>query len=275
MKEFIFPVLFVVGLMARGAAMAQDRPQLPIARHRFVVIAHRADHEHVPENTVAAVQDAIRCGVDYVEIDLRTTRDGYLVLSHDASVDRMTDGHGKVSGLTLAEMRALRVRGKAGDSIVYRVPEFREVLAACEGKMNIYLDYKEADVAETWRQIKAAGMEGHVVVYLNKPPQYGEWRTIVPQMPLMTSLPDGVRTRVQIDSFLEKNTIGVLDNVYDTVMQRFVAHRGVALWLDGQSEKEGPADWGRLLGEHIQGMQTDHPEELMEYLRKAGVVEGH
>jgi glycerophosphoryl diester phosphodiesterase len=56
------------------------------------------------------------------------------------------------------------------------VPEFKEVLALCKGKINIYLDFKEADVAETWREIKAAGMEKHVVVYLNKEAQYQQWK---------------------------------------------------------------------------------------------------
>jgi glycerophosphoryl diester phosphodiesterase len=245
--------------------MAQP-PTLPISKHSFVVIAHRADHEHAPENTIAAIRDAIRCGADYVELDLRTTRDGHLVLNHDASIDRMTGSHGTIAGLTLAELQHLVVRNPGAAPHGDHIPEFRDALRACKDKINIYLDFKEADVTETWRQIRAAHMEHQVVVYLNKPGQYEQWRTIAPQMPLMTSLPDEAKTPAQITAFLQQNKISVLDNVYDTTLQLLVGRQGVALWLDGQNDHEGPATWQPLLAGHIQGIQTDHPEELIAWL---------
>ena len=152
------------------------------------------------------------------------------------------------------------------------IPEFRNALAACKNKINIYLDFKEADVGETWRQIRAAGMGHQVVVYLNKPEQYGQWRTIAPRMPLMSSLPDEVKTPGQIAAFLQQKQINVLDNVYDTTLQNFVRQKGVSLWLDGQSDHEGPATWKPLLAGHIQGIQTDHPEELIPWLRHRGTA---
>lgn len=244
------------------------RPPLPVSRHEPVVIAHRADHEHAPENSIAAIEDAIRCDADYVELDLRTTRDGHLVLSHDASVERTTDGQGKVAGLSFAELESLTLRSPTPGGPTARLPEFREALRACKDKINIYLDFKEADVAETWRQIRAAQMEHQVVVYLNKPEQYGQWRSIAPSMPLMTSLPDSSKSPAQVGAFLQQYAISVLDNVYDSALQSFIGSRGVQLWLDGQSAHEGPASWQSLLAGHIQGIQTDHPEELVDWLRR-------
>jgi glycerophosphoryl diester phosphodiesterase len=58
---------------------------MPAPRHPYIVVAHRGDHEHAPENTLAAFANAIKAGVDYVEIDLRTTVDSQLVIMHDAS----------------------------------------------------------------------------------------------------------------------------------------------------------------------------------------------
>jgi glycerophosphoryl diester phosphodiesterase len=254
-------------LPANAGRLTQPNPPLPATRHHPVVIAHRADHTRAPENTVAAIQDAIRCGVDYVELDLRTTRDGYLVLNHDASVDRMTGAHGKISDLTLIELKKLTVHNPGQPATDNHIPEFREALQACRNSMNIYLDFKEADVAETWRQIRAAGMERHIVVYLNKPEQYPQWRAIAPQMPLMTSLPDSVHTQQQITAFLQQNKIEVFDNVYDTTIQHTVRSKGVSLWLDAQGDHEGPADWKKLLSQNVQGIQTDHPEQLIDYLR--------
>ncbi len=252
---------------AIGPTMAfAQPPALPAARHTPIVIAHRADHEHAPENTIAAIEDAIRCGADYVELDLRTSRDGHLVLNHDATVDRMTGSHGAISDLPFGEIESLVVRNPGATPNGNHMPEFRDALLTCEGRINIYLDFKAADVAETWRQIRAAHMEHRVVVYLNKPGQYEQWRAIAPQVPLMTSLPDEAKTPAQIDTFLQQKKIRVLDNVYDTTLQDFVRQKGVALWLDGQSDNEGPASWQTLLAGHIQGIQTDHPEELIAWL---------
>ncbi|GAB2787314.1 hypothetical protein GCM10027275_35020 [Rhabdobacter roseus] len=254
-------VFFCLGLTA---ALAQSTlAPLPVSRHGLVVIAHRGGHDKVPENTLAAVEEAIQSGADYVELDLRTSRDGYLVIHHDATVDRMTNGHGKVSELTLAELQALKVGGSPDG---HRIPEFREVLRACKGRINLYLDFKEADVAEAWRQITEAGLEKQVVVYLNKVPQYKQWRSAAPQVPLMTSLPAEVKSADQLRFFLGQVQIEVLDNVQDTAMVRAARENGVAVWLDVQSPSEGPTSWSDALQKGVQGLQTDQPAKLVAYL---------
>src|SRR5215471_9964743 len=82
-------------------------------RH-VVAIAHRGEHLHHPENTMPAFEEAIRMGADYIEVDVRTTSDGKLILSHDATVDRCTNGHGEVSKMTFEELRALDAGIKMG-----------------------------------------------------------------------------------------------------------------------------------------------------------------
>jgi glycerophosphoryl diester phosphodiesterase len=267
---------FAAGMMLAGQVV-QSQSQLrtlPKASHFPVMISHRGFHLQVPENSIAAVEGAIRAGADYVEIDLRTTRDGKLVLSHDATLNRMTKSNvGKVSDLTLAQIRGLKlIAPDTADRRDYRVPEFAEVLAHCRGRINIYLDYKEADVAETWRQIRAAGMEKHIVVYLNKPGQYEAWRKIAPKMPLMTSLPDECVTARQVDSFFRASPVEVLDNIADPVLMKAVSGHGAVVWLDVQSAGEGPVKWQKALGTGVQGLQTDHPVELGRYLGRGKTV---
>jgi glycerophosphoryl diester phosphodiesterase len=245
-----------------GGPAVPGRAQLPATKNRRVIIAHRGDHTRAPENTLSAIRDAIACGVDYVELDLRTTKDGQLVLSHDATVTRMTGAPGKVADLTLAQIKQLRVRDTE------HIAGFRDALQLCKGRMNIYLDFKDADVAKTWGQICEAGMGDQVVVYLNKPEQYDQWRRIAPAMPLMTSLPDDIHGVEAAAAWLEEHQIRVLDNVYDSALQNFVRQKGVALWLDVQSATEGPAEWSAMLSRGVEGMQTDHPEALMAWLRK-------
>jgi len=86
-------------------------------------IAHRGGRIHKPENTLAAFQHAIDTGVDWIEMDVQQTKDGELIVIHDETVDRTTDGTGRVEDLTLEEIRAL----DAGNGEM--VPTFAEVIA--------------------------------------------------------------------------------------------------------------------------------------------------
>jgi glycerophosphoryl diester phosphodiesterase len=245
---------------------------LPVTKHKLVVIAHRGNHVNAPENTLAAYQEAIKAGADYVEVDLRTTRDGKLVVMHDEKVDRTTNGNGRVADMTLSEIENLKVFNN--NKKTHRVPRFSDVLKLCKGKINIYLDFKDADVAETWKQISSAGMENQVVVYLNKTEQYKQWREIAPQVPLMTSLFGEVKNPDQLGLFLGQVKIEVLDNVQDPAMVKGAAESGVAVWLDVQNPAEGPDSWTTALQKGVQGLQTDHPEQLLAFLKEKGWRDG-
>ncbi|QRR04258.1 glycerophosphodiester phosphodiesterase family protein [Dyadobacter sandarakinus] len=246
-------------------AQHQSHPALPHSRHKTVVIAHRGNHVNAPENTLASTREAISCGADYVEVDLRTSKDGHLIAMHDGKVDRTTNGTGKVADLTWQELESLQVFNR--NKRTHRIPQFRDILALCKGKINIYLDFKEADVAEAWKEIKAAGMEHQIVVYLNKEEQYKKWKEAAPDMPLMTSLPKEVTNKAQLDAFLGHMHIQVLDNMTDPELLKAAHEHGVSVWLDVQSPDEGPASWNEALHKGVQGLQTDKPAEMVTYLK--------
>lgn len=272
MRKILFslPLLFCFSLV-----FSQTKAPLPETKYKLAVIAHRGDHNKVPENTLESVKAAIKSGADYVEVDLRTTKDGHRVILHDASVDRMTNGVGKVKDLTLQELRELVVSDK--DHPVrkkFRIPTFADVLKASRGKINIYLDFKDADVAATYNQIREAGMERQVVVYVNSVPQYKEWKKVAPGIPLIASAIEEVKTKEELAFFLDQANIEVLDNVYDKDMVATANEAGVAVWLDVQSDVENETDWNTALQKGIQGIQTDHPGELIAYLNKSGLRNG-
>jgi glycerophosphoryl diester phosphodiesterase len=267
----LYKLFFLLSLIS---AKVVAQPPLPYSKHAPVVIAHRGDHVEVPENTVAAFEKAIAHGVDYVEIDLRTTKDGKLVLMHNGTVDKMTNGTGNVKDLTFAEIRQLQVKSKnPADKKVYQVPTFKEALNACKGKMYIYLDFKEADVTAAYAQIKAAGMEKSIVVYINKREQLAEWQKVAPKMPLMCSLGDDVKDAASLLAYINQTKVQVLDGrpqQYTPEMMAAAKAVGVAIWLDVQQNEEGPAAWDPALQLKVGGMQTDHPELLVQYLKKIG-----
>lgn len=267
---FVFPLFLSVFL-----CFGQQKAPLPETQYNLAVIAHRGDHTHVPENTLAAVKAAIKSGADYVEVDLRTSKDGYLVNHHDGTVDRMTNGTGNIKDLTLQEIKRLKVADKEKPTKkTYRIPTFGEILKVCKGKINIYLDFKDAGVAETYKQIREAGMERQVVVYVNSISQYKEWRKTAPAMPLILSVPKEVKTKDQLTFLLGQGSIEVLDNVYDKEMISAANDEGVAVWLDVQSKEENPEIWNAALQKGIQGIQTDNPGALIAYLKKDGLRNG-
>src|SRR3974390_1221468 len=112
-------------ILCLGAAVLSMLPvssnagEPPAAKRPIVVIAHRGEHLSHVENTLPAFQAAIEAGADYFECDVRTTADGHMVLVHDATVDRTTNGKGHVSELAFDQVRALDARGN-------RVPTFEE-----------------------------------------------------------------------------------------------------------------------------------------------------
>lgn len=122
-----------------------------------MVAAHRGFHLVHPENSLAAIRAAAEVGASFAEIDVRHTADEQLVLMHDDTVDRTTDGSGEVSALSYAEIAALRLsRGAVDDPESSRVPRFGDALAlAQELGMMLYVDQKTDRTARVVQAIAA------------------------------------------------------------------------------------------------------------------------
>ena len=107
-------------------------------------VAHRGASGNYPENTLIAFQRALEISVDEIELDLHSTRDGRLVVMHDAAVDRTTDGTGAIGELTLAEIKALDAGGGFAEQFRgERVPTWEEALDLVQGKVMLNVHLKE------------------------------------------------------------------------------------------------------------------------------------
>ena len=269
----IYSYLLLVFILSASQTNVVDGQKAPIpkSKNAFVVISHRGNHVAAQENTLAAFQNAINVGADYVEIDLRTSKDSQLVIMHDATVNRMTNGIGKVSDLSWAELKQLKVIEKNHPEWPEQsIPLFSEVLKLCKGKINIYLDFKNADVNASYQALKKAGMQHSVIVYINAAHQLMEWKKIAPQIPLMVSLPDSVQSAAQLNSFLDQYKIHLLDGSYKEYTVEMVnaaKAKNIPVWPDIQSATEGPEQWEKAINLGFTGLQTDHPEAMVNYLK--------
>lgn len=114
-------------------------------KSRVLVAAHRGERHTTPENTLTAFQKAIGLGVDMIETDVRMTKDGELVIMHDADVARTTDGAGLVADMTLAEFKALNAADGYPEFAPEAPPTLRETLALCAGAPGLLMDFELKD----------------------------------------------------------------------------------------------------------------------------------
>src|SRR5271170_5657439 len=109
----------------------------------LLIIAHRGSSGEYPENTLSAFAAAVRDGADWCELDVQLSRDGELVVIHDATVDRTTDGHDAVAAMTMAELKTLDAGSRFGAKFIgERLPELDEVFDAIGTGCGINIELK-------------------------------------------------------------------------------------------------------------------------------------
>jgi glycerophosphoryl diester phosphodiesterase len=116
-----------------------------------LIIAHRGDSALRPENTLASFASALEVGADIVELDVQLTRDGHAIVIHDPSVERTTNGKGRVAELTLQELRSLSAgyASRFGDAFRgERLPTLGEALAFLKGRARVLIEIKPESVSD-------------------------------------------------------------------------------------------------------------------------------
>jgi glycerophosphoryl diester phosphodiesterase len=137
----------------------------PTAEKLPILSAHRGGAGHgLPENCLATFEATLRHTWSMLEIDLRTSKDGTIVLMHDPTLDRTTNGTGLVKDRTLAELRQLRLKDRQGNLTEHTIPTLDEAMKWARGKTILVLDKKEVPVSEVVRVITEQGAEAYAMV---------------------------------------------------------------------------------------------------------------
>ena len=108
----------------------------------MMIMGHRGAPTLEPENTLLSISKAVEIGVDAVEIDVHRTKDNEIVIIHDSTVDRTTNGTGPVSGYTLEDLKKLDA-GKG-----QTIPTLQEVIDFFKGKVRLVIEFKEQGYEE-------------------------------------------------------------------------------------------------------------------------------
>ncbi len=254
---------------------------------QVIVVAHRGDWRNAPENSIQAIENCIKMGVDMVEIDVRETKDGALVLMHDETIDRTTTGTGKVSDITWEYLQKLKLRDGIGHETPHRIPTLKEALTVAKDKILVNLDksydifdkcYKVAEETGTQRQIIIKGaisnsqLKADFGAYLNKVffmpvirLKHSNSREIVDEY--LNDLKP-----VAIEFIVPQDTIKMISYFDD------IRAKGTSVWVNslwpqhngGHDDEKAAMNFSEYqwyLDNHIDIIQTDRPALLIEYLR--------
>ncbi len=271
MKSCSMSILIIINIITQTSISARCEGQNCINRkphNRIYVVAHRGAHQGIPENSLPAYQKAIDLGCDFVEIDVRTTKDGRFVSIHNSKIDDYVTGlKGKVKDFTFDELRSLDIGIKKGNEWKgTRIPSFQEILELCKGKIGIYLDLKEAPVDKLVEIIKEYGMEKDIIWYIAASDEndLGELKSSCPEC---IPMPDpGAQNNIK--TVADKFNICVLSTDMGRLSAEFVsiAHKYNTMVIS--DEKEGDkAEWKKMLEWKTDGIQTDRPEILISFLK--------
>jgi glycerophosphoryl diester phosphodiesterase len=177
--------LFLASLALTGcASVCFDCERVAPTGARFLV-AHRGAHLSAPENSLEAIREAARLGASYAEVDVRVTWDDAIVLMHDSSIDRTTDGDGPVADLPLAALRAHRLLRRDGTRSGERIPTFAESLeAAKDAGIGLYVDVKTVSPDRLARALEGVD-PALVLVYQDEADWLERFHALAPTVPLL------------------------------------------------------------------------------------------
>ena len=296
-----FGYFTLAGLIILGAAYvylamqigekASERPVFVRGKSPVLVFAHRGGGGLYPENTLEAFEYSAKMGVDVLELDVHATADGTLVVLHDATIDRTTDGNGRVSEMTLDAVKKLDAGYKfskdGGQTFPFRskgitIPTLREVFEAFPGiTFNIEPKQETPSIIKPLCALIRERKEiDRVIVGSFRQAVIDEFRLECPEVATSAS-------PSEVSQFLALSKTG-LDQSYSPPMQALqipenlgalnvvskdfveAAHRRnlkVHVWTINETE-----DMQRLIELGVDGIMTDYPDRLLNVLGRASLT---
>lgn len=292
--SFLFLLVLSTGLLfAQERVNTLTQELRDPASQKVLVVSHRGDWRNAPENSLQAFRNCLNMNVDMIEIDLKQTKDGHLVLMHDETIDRTTNGKGRPSDYTLEELRKFRLINGLGRVTDHVIPTLEEVLNLCKGKILINIDKGYDFFKEVYELTERTGTTGQVVIKSSYPlskvrQENGDVLDKVIYMPIIQlDNPDAERI---LDEYLTISPVAIeccFEN-YTSDVQRLlqkIKSSGVKIWInslwaslnaghdDDRAVEKGEIEesWGWIVSQGATLIQTDRPAALISYLKEKGL----
>jgi glycerophosphoryl diester phosphodiesterase len=285
MKKPVVLILLALGLVACVPSLSS--PKNPFITDKVWVIAHQGGEGIWPSNTMYAFERAVKMGVDMLDLDVNMTQDGVLVVVHDDSVDRTTDGKGKIKNLTLEQIQALDAgwywpqESRPTDPHPFRgqgirIPTLEAVFKAFpQMPMTIEIKQDEPSLAKPFcEMLRRYDMTDKVIIPSFIERAILDFRAACPEvMTAMTEsevrnlifLGDLVGRAPQAKALQVPTTAGPIQVVTPGFVS-FATARGLVVqpWTINDA-----TEMRALIGMGVHGINTDRPDVLMKVLGRA------
>jgi len=250
-----------------------------------LVVGHRGLWRSAPENSMEAVEAAIKAGLEMVEVDVRLTKDSVLILMHDESLERTTNGRGLVRDQTYAEISRYNLKNGLGRLTRYKIPRLADVLEASRSRIYINIDKSEDYLSKVYDVMSATGSVEGVLLkgrqsYEEFIDRNGDLKGKINYMPILRlderSDLGSVRSKVSgfdseiIELIFERDDLRVLDSLENLGKRVWVN----TLWgelcgghSDNSSLEDAEGNWGWLIDRGVDVIQSDRPLVLKNYIR--------
>lgn len=238
----------------------------------FTVLGHRGAKAHAPENTLPSFLKAIELGATMTELDIHLSKDGEMVVMHDAAVDRTTNGHGAIADLTVAQLKQLDAGSWFHPQFAgVRVPLLREVIELVTGRILLNIEVKVGAapypgiIGKMADLLVETGMVAQTVVSSFHPEYLYELRRCLPEVEaaLLCTRVDGV-----IEQAVAAGWAAIHPH-HSSVTPDFIAaahDAGLAVRAWNPNDQD---TMRKLLAMGVDGIGTDNPERLLELLAQA------
>jgi len=242
-----------------------------------MVIAHRGARDVAPENTLAAFAAAISAGADGIELDVQACASGEIVVLHDSSVDRTTNGTGSLATMSFAALRRLDAGKWFSDRFAgERVPTLDEALDLAKGNLIVNIEIKGSQWRDTGVESKVArivhahDMIDDVLISSFNPTALFRIRRAAPE--LQRALLYGPRASLPFSRAWARRCLALdaLHPQYTLISESFMrGARHVGYKVNAWTVNE-PDDMRRMISLRVDGIITDHPSRLRALLAGPG-----
>ncbi len=242
---------------------------------RPLVIAHRGDKAYAPENTLAAFRQAAEKGAHGIEFDVKLTADGRVIVLHDQTVDRTTNGHGNVARLSLAALRTLEANVQfPGQFPGERVPTLEEVFEGVGQRLHMnveltnYATPGDSLVEKVAALVKKHGLEARVLFSSFLVTNLKKAYTLLPDVPRGLLTYSGMlgwwgrkfgwhdKIYSALHPYLTDTDQGMVDRVH-------AEGKRLHVWTVNQE-----SDLKHMIGLGVDGIITDDPAKALHFLGK-------
>lgn len=255
-----------------------------------IVAAHRGDWRNFPENSLAAIDNAVKMGVDIVELDVQRTKDGKLILMHDYTLDRTTTGKGLIAETPFDSIRKLKLKNGCAIRTIHNIPTLEEALLHAKGKVMLNLDKADRYFDEVFALLVKTGTTKQIIMKGNKPADevkkfFGKYLDEVIYMPIVNL--DKPNAENQIRTFVDHFTPVAFELLFThdsnplPLKIKDVLKGKSLIWYntlwdtmagghdDDMSLSDPDKGYGYLI-HHLDAriIQTDRPAYLIDYLRR-------